>query len=439
MWAGALPLLASLRGQLLHHSSSPDGPWIPVIPSGCNGSTGIWRDGGGGNQSPFFVTEEVARLTGLPNNSIVAITMFGEGGGRGHPNPNATLNAFMAVGVAKTWHDPMVIRKTPLFLGGVLTGWEDPYMFFDLQRKRWRVMYHEITGKPNACKSCGKPMPGIASHCGGYAESTSTDIWGDWVVSAPQLGAYTLDIDFAGLHPNHTAAPASSEGGDDDNSAVAWQLSRVPRGGADAAAPPAATGPMKLGKSFAAYANESLASWGGNAVLGDDGLYHLYTSAMSYGRNNNAHLSDLIPGPCVINVWERNSFVLHAVAQSPTRPYTSWDIALPSSHTNPQIMRTPDGEYLLYSCACCSKDQYSTQGCSGCHKGQCGPEPCSKPAGFPPLPAGKVSLWRRERPKVMFDSSGKPTHLWNSADPGNTNKGWTQSRAFTMVTEILES
>eukprot|EP01047_Picozoa_sp_COSAG01_P047190 COSAG01_NODE_4486_length_4982_cov_12.700799_1_plen_190_part_00 len=187
-----------------------------------------------------------------------------------------------------------------------------------------------------------------------------------------------------------------------------------------------------------ADAHETLTAWGGNAVLGDDGLFHLYTSAMSFGRNNNAQLSDLIPGPCVINTWERNSFVLHAVAASPTGPYTARDIALPSSHTNPQIMRTPDGEYLLYSGACCSAKQYSSKGCAGCHKGQCGPEPCSKPSRFAPLPAGKVSLSRRERPKIMFDKNGKPTHLWNSAGPAGM-KGWSQSRAFTMVTEILES
>ena len=113
------------QGQLLHHSRSPDGPWLPVIPPGCNGSTGIWRDGGGGNQSPFFITEAVSNLTGLPNNSIVAITLFSNYP-HGQPSRNATLNAYMAVGIAKTCPDPMVINPTPLFLGGVLTGWEDP-------------------------------------------------------------------------------------------------------------------------------------------------------------------------------------------------------------------------------------------------------------------------------------------------------------------------
>eukprot|EP01047_Picozoa_sp_COSAG01_P047191 COSAG01_NODE_4486_length_4982_cov_12.700799_2_plen_275_part_00 len=256
MWGVvALTLLVSIPGQLLHHSSSPDGPWIPVIPAGCNGSTGIWRDGGGGNQSPFFVTEAVSRLTGLPNNSIVAITMFSTNSSRGHPNPNATLNSYMAVGVANSWHEPMLIRKTPLFLGGVLTGWEDPYMYFDLQRKVWRVLYHEITGKPNACKGCGKPMPGIHSHCGGFAESTSTDIWGEWVVSAPQRGAYTLDIDFAGLPGNRTVLSATNgkggTGGGDDSTA-SWQLPRRPPRGGAVAPPNTAPPPLKLGKSHAA-------------------------------------------------------------------------------------------------------------------------------------------------------------------------------------------
>jgi len=40
---------------------------------------------------------------------------------------------------------------------------------------------------------------------------------------------------------------------------------------------------------------------------------------------------------------------------------------------------------------------------------------------------------------MLFDKNGRPTHLFNSADPGNVMKGWKESRAFTMVTEILKS
>ena len=68
--------------------------------------------------------------------------MFSVNTSRGHPNPNATLNAFMAVGVAANWSSPMVINKAPLFLGGVLNGWEDPYFYFDLDLKKWLPRNH---------------------------------------------------------------------------------------------------------------------------------------------------------------------------------------------------------------------------------------------------------------------------------------------------------
>ena len=44
---------------------------------------------------------------------------------------------------------------------------------------------------------------------------------------------------------------------------------------------------FKFGKSYPAFAYENLTSWGGNAVAGDENppQYHMYTSAMSYGRN----------------------------------------------------------------------------------------------------------------------------------------------------------
>lgn len=45
--------------------------------------------------------------------------------------------------------------------------------------------------------------------------------------------------------------------------------------------------PYKFGKSYPAFAYENLTSWGGNAVVGDENppQYHMYTSAMSYGRD----------------------------------------------------------------------------------------------------------------------------------------------------------
>jgi hypothetical protein len=83
--------------QLLHHSSSPYGPWVPVVPEGCNGSTGIWRDGGGNNQSPFYITKSVALITGLPVDSLVAITTHN--------------NSYFALGIAKNWTSPMLKQQ----------------------------------------------------------------------------------------------------------------------------------------------------------------------------------------------------------------------------------------------------------------------------------------------------------------------------------------
>ena len=278
----------------------------------------------------------------------------------------------------------------------------------------WRALWHEVPGKAFPGY---QPLPGIHEHCGGYAESATPDIWGDWTVSPPQCGAYTLNIEeFTGLGPSPapaaardreavgtTAGPTAGECGKvtihhtrgcwNDSSwsvnstapspilptyvralsrsqlsleacAAACNEASLPVAGVAASAhcfcgtaadlfTPAAAAlarpkaecvdtpcdgnpaerecggqgrmlaydyscsvpptpppppspappctrppPFKFGRSYPAFANESLTSWGGNAVRGDDGQYHMYTSAMSYGRHLNAALSDLIPGPC---------------------------------------------------------------------------------------------------------------------------------------------
>ena len=173
-WAALLAscLLGPGGAQLLPHSSSPYGPWEPVVPRGCNGSTGIWRDGGGNNQSPFFITDAVARLTGLPADSLVAITTHN--------------NSVFAFGIAKNWSSPMVRQqRPPRFQNPQTVAWEDPYIYFDLRRKIWRVLYHEVPGKTSPGF---QPVLGIHQHCGGYAESRTPDIWGEWVLSPPQCG-----------------------------------------------------------------------------------------------------------------------------------------------------------------------------------------------------------------------------------------------------------
>ena len=73
-------------GTYLHSSKSIDGPWRPVIPHGCNDTTGIWQANasipfgagiaGGYGGGPFLVDKETADASGLAEGSVVVITTY---------------------------------------------------------------------------------------------------------------------------------------------------------------------------------------------------------------------------------------------------------------------------------------------------------------------------------------------------------------------------
>ena len=79
---------------------------------------------------------------------------------------------------------------------------------------------------------------------------------------------------------------------------------------------------------------------GGNVLhaepnAGDVWAYHMYAAAFSNG--------------CGLDGWESNSFVIHAVSQSPEGPFVYHDTAIPIWHHNPQAIRAPDGTWLISS------------------------------------------------------------------------------------------
>ena len=76
-----LLLLHCCRSQYLHHSRSPFGPWVPVVPQGCTESTGVWPNGGGNNPSPYIVDAEASALTGLPASTVVVMVQSPPGSG----------------------------------------------------------------------------------------------------------------------------------------------------------------------------------------------------------------------------------------------------------------------------------------------------------------------------------------------------------------------
>ena len=365
----ALVTMMGSDSQYLHHSKSPFGPWEEVIPEGCTEGTGVWSGGGGNNPSPYIVDEEASALTGLANNSVVIITTCGQGN-RTHEPANTTLRSYMCVGVSKSWRDPVILHNAPLFAlphqndytnRSVLTdpweGWltEDPFFFFNKKLKKWQALFHQVRRQAlSDPKGALQPNGPVDKWSGGYAESSSTQLFGPWTAHSPQHGAYSKDLFLVRHRSNHSLQHASPP--------------RPPSG-----SPPA---PFKLGRTWPVYMNESLTSWGGNALQDPSTFkWHLYTSAMSAGRNHNRHASDLIPGPCGIGSWEGNSLVIHAVSDSPRGPFKMTDVALPSQHTNPQIVLAPDGEWLLYSlggmnCTKCSNTSYLSPGRHRHHQSQ---------------------------------------------------------------------
>merc|ERR1719502_872348 len=98
-------------------------------------------------------------MTGIPVDTIVTITTWANDSAT-----NITKRGYFAVGVAKTWRDPVIIYDRPLFFlpdegnyqnDSCITepwkGWlyEDPYFYFDRQLKRWRALFHQARRCPS--------------------------------------------------------------------------------------------------------------------------------------------------------------------------------------------------------------------------------------------------------------------------------------------------
>eukprot|EP01065_Artemidia_motanka_P028168 TRINITY_DN3340_c2_g1_i1.p1 TRINITY_DN3340_c2_g1~~TRINITY_DN3340_c2_g1_i1.p1 ORF type:complete len:457 (+),score=95.51 TRINITY_DN3340_c2_g1_i1:166-1536(+) len=90
---------------------------------------------------------------------------------------------------------------------------------------------------------------------------------------------------------------------------------------------------------------DNKATWGGEAVQGDDGRWHMYAAMFP-----NSTLSS----------WLTDSRVVHAVADNATGPFTAADVALGPrgngkntywdslTQHNPAAQRAPDGTYLIF-------------------------------------------------------------------------------------------
>ena len=72
----------------------------------------------------------------------------------------------------------------------------------------------------------------------------------------------------------------------------------------------------------------NVTSWGGNAVLGDDGSWHGYFTEISGAG-------------CGLAQWKAQSTVVHAVASGPEGPYSRRGVVLSHEAHNPHVLRVP--------------------------------------------------------------------------------------------------
>jgi len=77
------------------------------------------------------------------------------------------------------------------------------------------------------------------------------------------------------------------------------------------------------------------ATWGGSVIKDENNVYNMFAAQM--GQN------------CTLGQWQTNSIVVHATSSTPTGPYTQQDTAVPAWSHNPQIIRTQDGTYVIYT------------------------------------------------------------------------------------------
>merc|ERR1719265_2942512 len=90
------------------------------------------------------------------------------------------------------------------------------------------------------------------------------------------------------------------------------------------------------------YIDEQHSSWGGNAVLGTDGQWHLYVAEIACENETDSR--------CGLGGWNVRSQVAHAVSKAPEGPYTRRELLMQPEHHNPTLKVSPvDGSWHLYS------------------------------------------------------------------------------------------
>ena len=90
------------------------------------------------------------------------------------------------------------------------------------------------------------------------------------------------------------------------------------------------------------YVDAEHSSWGGNAVKGSDGKWHLFMAEIACSNKGESR--------CGLGGWGSHSQVAHAVSDAPAGPYARVALVAGREHHNPTLKVSPlDGSWNLYS------------------------------------------------------------------------------------------
>lgn len=91
------------------------------------------------------------------------------------------------------------------------------------------------------------------------------------------------------------------------------------------------------------YIDPKHSSWGGNAVLGSDGQWHLYMAEIACDSKDSGTR-------CGLGGWGSHSQVAHAVSKAPEGPYVRKELTFGQEHHNPTLIVSPvDKSWNIYS------------------------------------------------------------------------------------------
>eukprot|EP00750_Incisomonas_marina_P020695 INCI4074.11.p1 GENE.INCI4074.11~~INCI4074.11.p1 ORF type:complete len:492 (-),score=45.36 INCI4074.11:1168-2643(-) len=169
-------------------------------------------------------------------------------------------------------------------------------------------------------------------------------------------------------------------------------------------------------RSDTAWGPQNVTSWGGNILLGDDGKYHLWVSAMADGGG--------------LNTWVSHSQIDHAVADDPMGVFHKVDTALQHEAHNSSPLRAPNGSYLLFHIG---NSNVSSGGSSFLHHAE-------TPAGpwhpLPSLNCGNPAPMRHSNGTYFCGCNNNGFSIFRTEDPFEGN--WVKVTVMDFPTAWIQ-